>query len=460
MQRIVNTLSLSLLKKSVSFLFFLAPLFLFAKTSTSTIVIPLEVVKSLPTIYFSDSPSSGEFSAAYKDSLYEVLKEDIEESYHFDLTLGKIDMEPLVIGPLKTASKELVAFTADFVLLPKMEGKNCTLKIYEPRFHQTSTVASTPLTGNFEEDRQKIHTLFDQLHLKVFHQEGIASSKILFCKKTEEIEGEWISDIYEVQQDGTHLKKITSSQNYLITPLMIPKTRKQNSYDYLFVSYEKGQPKIYKANSSSSASIPLLPLRGNQLLPALSAVADKIAFICDASGRTDLFLQQFHPQKGAIGKPIQLFSKGNSTQASPSFSPCGSKLAFVSDKDGCPKIYVLDIIDAIRSQKTPLVRLLTVNHKESTCPSWSPDGKKIAFSAMSEGYRQIWVMDLDKKIEMPITSGPIDKENPSWAPDSIHLVYNTTGKESQIYTIDIVKQKPVKIPTGDGISHFPSWEQR
>lgn len=460
MQSIKKILSHLFLAKFSFLLFFLFSSFVTAKNSSPSIVIPLEMVKSLPQIYFSDSPSCGQFDAAYKESLYEVLKSDIEESYHFDLTMGKIDIEPLVSGPLKNSAKELAAFSADLVLLPKIESKNLTLKIYEPRFHQTSLIGTIPLSGDLEEDRQKIHLLFDLMHLKVFHQEGIASSKILFCKKTEEIDGEWISDIYEVQQDGTHLKKITSSQNYLITPLMVPKTRRENSYDYIYVSYEKGQPKIFKANSSSTFTVPLLQIRGNQLLPALSPIGDKIAFICDASGRTDLFLQQFHPQKGVIGKPIQLFSKGNSTQASPSFSPCGSKLAFVSDKDGSPKIYILEIIEAIRSQKTPLVRLLTINHKESTCPSWSPDGKKIAFSAMSEGYRQIWVMDLDKKIEMPITNGPIDKENPSWAPDSIHLVYNTTGKESQIYTIDIVKQKPVKIPTGDGISHFPSWEQR
>ncbi|MBM3194215.1 MAG: hypothetical protein FJZ60_00440 [Chlamydiae bacterium] len=433
---------------------------LFGLEKSSPIIVPLETVKSLPSLYFSETMGNGQIKPDYKETLLEILQEDIQQSYHFDLVMGKLDMEPLVSVPLQKQVKELSAFKSDFILLPKIEQKKFILKLYESRFHTSTVVGEFPIKEKLDVDRLAMHQLFDALHQKIFQQSGIASSKILFCKKTADIDGEWISDIYEIQQDGSFLKKISTSQNYLITPIMIPKTKTGSDYEYLFVSYEKGQPKIFKGHSKHNQSIPLLPMRGNQLLPALSPLGDKIAFICDASGKTDLFLQQFHPSKGAIGKPIQLFSKPNSTQASPSFSPCGSKIAFVSDKDGSPKIYILEIIDAIRLQKTPPVRLLSANHKESTCPCWSLDGKKIAFCAMSEGYRQIWVLDLEKKIEMPITSGPIDKENPSWAPDSIHLVYNTTGQESQIYTIDIVKQKPVKLTEGDGISHFPSWEQR
>ncbi|MFZ4773227.1 MAG: hypothetical protein ACOYK9_04465 [Chlamydiia bacterium] len=424
------------------------------------IVVPLETIKTLPTLYFSDSPLSGDIEADYKEALIEILREDIENSYHFDLTMGKVDIEPLIGATLQKTTKELTAFKSDFVLLPKIEQKNFVLKLFEPRFHTTSVIGKCQLKGSLKEDRLQIHLLFDQMHQKIFHQSGIASTKILYCKKTADVDGDWVSDIYEITQDGGVAKKLTSSKQYLITPMMIPKTSSDRGYDYIYVSYEGGQPKIHKTDGTTKQSAPLIPMRGNQLLPTFSPMGDKIAFICDASGKTDLFFQQYHPKKGLIGKPIQLFSKQNSTQASPSFSPCGSKIAFVSDKDGMPKIYILEIIDAIRLQKTPQVRLLTPNHRESTCPAWSPDGKKIAFSATQEGFRQIWVLDLDKKVEVPITSGPLDKENPSWAPDSIHLVYNTTGQESQIYTIDIVKQKPVKLTDGEGIAHFPTWEQR
>jgi TolB protein len=425
-----------------------------------TIVVPLERVKNLPSIYFSATSSCGAFEEDYKQTLVDILQKDIEESFHFDLTMGQIEIEPMIHTTLGKQPKELKAFQSDFVLLVKIDRKNFIMKLYEPKFHTTVNVGSCELSGDVEIDRCLMHELFDALHEKVFQQPGIASSKILFCKKTADIEKEWISDIYEINYDGSGLRKLTSSQNYLICPQMIPKTRKKNAYEYVYVSYEEGIPKIYKAHSLMGNARPFLSLRGNQLLPSFSPSGDKVAFICDASGKTDLFFQQHIPAKGLIGKPIQLFSKNNATQASSSFSPCGSKIAFVSDKDGAPKTYILDLMEAVRFQKTPSVKLLSSHHKETTCPSWSIDGKKIAFCAMVEGFRQIWVMDLEKKVEAPITSGAIDKENPCWAADSIHLVYNTTGKESQIYVIDIVNQKPVKITDGEGIAHFPSWEQR
>ncbi len=446
-------------KQPLRFLLVLLVLTFPLQGKSTPLIVPLETVKALPSLYFSESPLLGDIPADYKEALFEILRKDIEHSFHFDLTMGKIDVEPLLQGTILGQMKELPAFKSDFVLLPKIEKKSFILKLFEPRFHTTSVVGTISLTGNLKEDREELHKLFDLLHYKVFHQPGIASSKILFCKKIPTEEDSWISDIYEMSLDGSHLRKLTSSQNYLITPVIIPKTQTKEGYDFIYVSYEQGQPKIFKKTPHEEA-IPLIAMRGNQLLPSFSPMGDKIAFICDASGKTDLFFQQYHPTKGAIGKPIQLFSKLNTTQASPTFSPCGSKIAFVSDKDGGPKIYVLEIIDAIRHQKTPHVRLLTPNHRDSACPAWSPDGKKIAFSSMHNGYRQIWVLDLEKNLEMPITSGVLDKENPSWAPDSIHLVYNTTGHESQIYSIDIVKQKPVKLTDGEGIAHFPSWEPR
>jgi len=47
--------------------------------------------------------------------------------------------------------------------------------------------------------------------------------------------------------------------------------------------------------------------------------------------------QEFHPETGGVGKPVQLFSFPKATQASPTFSPDGSRVAFVSDKDGSPR---------------------------------------------------------------------------------------------------------------------------
>jgi len=85
--------------------------------------------------------------------------------------------------------------------------------------------------------------------------------------------------------------------------------------------------------------------------------------------------------------------------------------------------------------------------------------KKIAYSAKVDGVRQIWMYDIEKDEEIQLTTGPEHKENPSWAPNSFHLVYNTEGEDScELYQLNLVQQSPVLISKGSGQKRFASWE--
>jgi TolB protein len=195
-------------------------------------------------------------------------------------------------------------------------------------------------------------------------------------------------------------------------------------------------------------------------MPAVSRQRDKIAFICDITGNPDLFIQDFSPDTGATDKPRQIFATYKATQGTPAFSPDGKQIAFVSNKDGSPRIYVMDIPPPGKSLKDIQAKLLSKYSKESTAPSWSPDGTKIAYCAMTNGTRQIWMFDLTKNEERQLTQGAGNKENPSWAPNSVHLVFNTNDidKESSLYMMNINQPGVVKISSGRGDKRFPNWE--
>ena len=77
-----------------------------------------------------------------------------------------------------------------------------------------------------------------------------------------------------------------------------------------------------------------------------------------------------------------------------------------------------------------------VGHKES--PAISPDGKMVAFVAMTDGRRQIWVRMLAGGAALQVTRDPTDHEQPRWAPDSSALIYFTRpkgGGEGSIWQI-------------------------
>ena len=308
-----------------------------------------------------------------------------------------------------------------------------------------------------DSDRRAVHRLADAIQKDLFGVPGIAQLRILFSQRTQNSEAsspEWVSDIWIADWDGANAERLTLAKGYCMCPGFLPSLKNA----YYFVSNHRGQSKLYRGALGNAKSEVWVNLRGNQMLPALSRDGSQLAFISDAAGRPDLFLQNLDKDGKENGKPRQLFSAPNATQASPTFSPDGNQIAFVSDQDGSPRIYVLDIRDA---KAKPQLKLISRKNKENTSPAWSPDGKKIAYSSRTDGVRQVWIYDFADGQEWALTSGPENKENPSWAPDSLHLIYNTeTHDVSELYMIDLHRQESVQINLGFGQKRFASWEIR
>lgn len=307
------------------------------------------------------------------------------------------------------------------------------------------------LTHQLSQDRKRLHRLSDAIHKSLFGAEGIAQTRILYAVKQKSESGRYISEIWCCDWDGANPRQLTHHRNYSITPVAVPFNSRYNSDQFLYVSYQSGPSKIFLASMNGAPGHRIVPLRGNQLLPAISPQRDKIAFISDVDGHSDLFLQPLNTE----GKPIQLFSFPRSTQASPTFSPDGSQIAFVSDKDGSPRIYIISAIPQSR-RATPL--MITKRNSENSCPAWSPDGKKIAYSGKTKGVRQIWIYDVETGEEKQLTEGATNKENPSWARNSRHLTFNSTdGHRSELYVVNLNQPDAIQISSGFGVKHYPSW---
>lgn len=350
----------------------------------------------------------------------------------------------------------------EFVVRPIVSGFKLDVDAFNVRKNVLKQFEGIELTGNLQKDRRKIHQLADALLKTLLNVEGVAGSKLLYSTQLDNkapSKEEWKAEIWECDWDGGNTRQITEENTYSITPVFIPKHQKKGGDRYLYVNYNNGQPKIYLSSVHNRTGKPLINLRGNQLLPSVSLQRDKLAFISDASGRADLFVQEIDSEGNLLGKPVQLFSYPRSTQGSPTFSPDGSKLAFVSDKDGTPRIYIIP--SKAENNKRPKPTLLTKQNRENTCPSWSPDGTKIAYSAKTKGVRQIWIYDFQAEEERQLTTGPGNKENPCWAPNSLHLVFNSTDPgSSELYLVNLNQPEAVKITTGAGKKHYPTWGPR
>lgn len=346
-----------------------------------------------------------------------------------------------------------------YVIKVRVTDKKVKARIFSVNGNLSKSAEGIELTGNLNQDRRQMHQLADMIHKALFNTDGIATTKFLYTVKIQGAKGKPLAEVWEADYDGHNARQLTNEGSLCITPAYLPPKPGFSCGSFFYVSYKTGQSKIYVASLNGGSSHRFSLLRGNQLMPAISRQRNKVAFISDFTGNPDLFLQPFSPEEGTTETPQQIFSTHQATQGTPTFSPDGKRIAFVSNKDGSPRIYVMDIPAPGTKLKDIKAKLITKQNKESSAPAWSPDGKKIAYCSMSNGVRQIWVYDFEKNNERQITEGTGNKENPTWAPNSLHLIFNSTGHDaSELFLVNLNQPEAKKISSGPGEKRFPSWQ--
>ncbi|HPG60564.1 MAG TPA: Tol-Pal system beta propeller repeat protein TolB [Casimicrobium sp.] len=111
---------------------------------------------------------------------------------------------------------------------------------------------------------------------------------------------------------------------------------------------------------------------------------------------------------------------------SPSWSPDGNRLAYVSFEGRKPSVYVQNVITG---ERTLLVRA----SGNQSSPAWSPDGRRIVFASSQAGGTQLFMVNADGSGLRRLTnSGGIDTA-PNWAPDGRIYFMSDRGGSPQIY---------------------------
>ncbi|MCH9612358.1 MAG: Tol-Pal system protein TolB [Chlamydiia bacterium] len=442
----------------------LLPFALFAQIDEDEITIELSTQTEIAPVYMSHTQHINiEVAPGYIKQLEHALVFDLSHNGYMQV----LPTEDYLEEQAKKDAKGSINLSVwnengiQYILLPAVTGKQLSLSIYNPQLSKYYEVPGLYITGRIDRDLEHIHKLADDILFQTLGIEGIATTKILYSYQPEEPSypgsEDWQAEIWEADYTGTNARQCTHQNSYSITPVVIPSPIASQQMQFLYVCFKQGQPKIYLGSNGNGKSKKILSLRGNQILPAIAPQGDKIAFVSDASGRASLFLQSFDPMSGPYGKPIQIYSTPKGVVASSSFSPDGSKLAFVSDESYTPRIYLVDLMSAMKERKTPQVTCLTKACRENTAPCFSHDGKKLAYSAKVDGVRQIWIYDFETGKETQLTSGTEHKENPSFAPNDLHLIYNTTSPTFDLYLINLNQKRPTRLTHGPGKKHYPSW---
>lgn len=165
----------------------------------------------------------------------------------------------------------------------------------------------------------------------------------------------------------------------------------------------------------------------------------KIAYVIRAKDQSTLVIADSDGHN-----PREVFSTSEPI-LSPSWSPDGSQIAFVSFANRKAAVHVVPV-DYERSRVTGKPKIIGPYPGSNSAPSWSPDGKSLAIAISKDGKSNIFIVSLEDQTKRQITNNRWINTEPSFSSDGRNIVFTSdrTGRP-QIYQTAVQAVSEVRL---------------
>ena len=368
-----------------------------------------------------------------------IIRKDLKLSGLVSMisTQNKIDQLALKESVLETDYQAWQRFGPEFLVKVELGKKLGVLSVRYAIFncYDKKMIVKKKMSIPKKRFRETVHSISDQILLKITGKKGLGSSRIAFVSDKRGMKTIYSSDIH-----GEGVIQLVFDKAMVISPDWGP-----DRESILYTSYRNVNPVIFikyfnDNHFESVASYPGLNANGK------INNRNEVVFTASKDGNPEVY------KKNILTGKANRLTRRYGVDANACWSPDGEKIAFVSSGTGATHIFLMD-----RNGENS--HRLTRGSSYNTAPSFSFDGRYLAFCTRIRGHLNLALYDFSTNQTELIVSRMKDAEAPNWSPNSHHIAFasNKRGKYD-IYIIDIETKEITRVTKGIGNCTNPSWK--
>lgn len=331
----------------------------------------------------------------------------------------------------------------------RKKGKRFTLMFRFYDVDESKMIVKRDVTISKSGYRWTVHQMCDKVYKYLTSKPGIFATMIAYVKRNPKGGKDiWVSDI-----DGANQRRVVSNGAINVLPRW-----SRDGQHLIFTSYLTGGANLYKLNLRTKQMVRLSNQSGTYTGATYAPNQKRIAFSMTKQGgnaASDIYVMS------SAGGGIKRLTTAWGIDVSPSWSPDGKQLAFVSQRFSNPHIFLMNADGSSQTRLTfkgdynqeprwsprgneimftardeflqydlfviklekdasgqlkPTYRRLTQNQGTNLEASWSPDGRYILFISNRVGERKIYIMNLDGSVQKLFMRGWGNFATPAWSP--------------------------------------------
>ncbi len=301
--------------------------------------------------------------------------------------------------------------------------------------YKGSRVVGKRYRGPASEWRKIAHRIANEIFKYFTGDEGVFDTQITYAGKPNRL----VKEVFVADFDGSNIVQVTRNNSINNYPNWSKDTNR-----ICFTSFKAGRPTLFVIGRGGRGARAVRP-SSTILQGAWSPVSGELA-VGGQVGVGNSEILRLSPD----GSSFVRLTNHPAIDTSPSWSPDGSKILFVSDRSGSPQLFVMNADGSGQ-------RRISYQGAYNVHPVWSPKGDRIAYAGMVGGRFDIFTMRPDGTDLAQITSSG-NNEYPSWAPNGRQIVFQSgRGAGTAIYVINANGSNLRPILRAPGGATAPTW---